>query len=61
VISVIFGVYLVVAPGTGVLAVLWLIGFYAIFAGVLYVAEGLRHRQADRKASPEKSGSVPAS
>ena len=57
VISIIFGVYLVVAPGPGVLAVLWLIGFYAIFAGVLYVAQGLRLRQDDRKSSSETTGS----
>ncbi len=57
VISIIFGVYLVVAPGPGVLAVLWLIGLYAIFAGVLYVAEGFRHRQDDRKSSSETTGS----
>jgi uncharacterized membrane protein HdeD (DUF308 family) len=42
VLSVVFGVLLIAAPQTGVLAVLWLIGFYAIFAGLLSVAFGLR-------------------
>ena len=44
VISVLFGVLLVAAPGAGVLAVLWLIGYYAIFAGILAIAFGLRLR-----------------
>ena len=40
-----FGAFLLVAPpATGVLAVLWLIAYYAIFAGVMYVAIGLRLR-----------------
>jgi uncharacterized membrane protein HdeD (DUF308 family) len=44
VVSVIFGVLLIAAPGDGVLAVLWLIGFYSIFAGVTAIAFGLRLR-----------------
>ena len=44
VVSVIFGVLLIAAPGDGVLAVLWLIGFYAIFAGITAIAFGLRLR-----------------
>ena len=44
IVSVLFGVLLIAAPGDGVLAVLWLIGFYAIFAGILAIAFGLRLR-----------------
>jgi uncharacterized membrane protein HdeD (DUF308 family) len=44
VVSVIFGMLLIAAPGEGVLAVLWLIGFYAIFVGVSAIAFGLRLR-----------------
>jgi uncharacterized membrane protein HdeD (DUF308 family) len=44
VISVAFGVYLIASPGDGVLAVLWLIGLYAIFAGILSIAFGLKLR-----------------
>jgi len=44
VVSVVFGVLLIAAPGDGVLAVLWLIGFYAIFAGIMAIAFGLRLR-----------------
>jgi uncharacterized membrane protein HdeD (DUF308 family) len=42
VVSVVFGVLLISQPNTGVLAVLWLIGFYAIFAGILSIAFGIQ-------------------
>jgi uncharacterized membrane protein HdeD (DUF308 family) len=41
-LSVAFGVLLLVQPGAGALAVAWLIGWYAILAGCLYVALALR-------------------
>ena len=44
IVSVVFGVLLIAAPGDGVLAVLWLIGYYAIFAGIMAIAFGLRLR-----------------
>ncbi len=53
VISIAFGAFLVVAPGTGVLAVLWLIGFYAIFAGVMYLAMGIRLRGLASRTSSQ--------
>jgi uncharacterized membrane protein HdeD (DUF308 family) len=62
VISVIFGAFLIVAPGSGVLAVLWVIGYYAIFAGVMYLAMALRLRgMANRASAPAAGGaSVPS-
>ena len=44
IVSVVFGAYLIVAPGDGAFAVLFVIGFYALFAGVMSVAIGLRLR-----------------
>jgi uncharacterized membrane protein HdeD (DUF308 family) len=44
IVSIVFGAFLIVAPGDGALAVVYLIGFYALFAGVMYVAIGLRLR-----------------
>jgi uncharacterized membrane protein HdeD (DUF308 family) len=41
-LSVAFGVILLVQPGVGALAVVWLIGWYAILAGCLYVALAFR-------------------
>ena len=35
-ISIVFGVLLIAAPSDGVLAVLWLVGFYLISAGVTH-------------------------
>lgn len=40
--SIIFGVLLVLDPGAGALAVVWLIGVYAIVFGGLLIALGLR-------------------
>jgi uncharacterized membrane protein HdeD (DUF308 family) len=44
VVAVAFGLLLIMSPGEGVLSVLWLIGFYAIFAGVMYIAMGFSLR-----------------
>ena len=51
--SIAFGVLLVLFPGAGALAVVWLIGAYAIVAGVLWLllAWRLRERQHARQAS----------
>jgi uncharacterized membrane protein HdeD (DUF308 family) len=62
VISVIFGAFLIVAPGDGVYAVLWVIGYYALFAGIMYIAAGLRLRGVHEKLQPldkALSGSQP--
>ena len=50
-VSVAFGIYLLVSPGTGVLAVLFVIGYYAIFSGILYLAMGLRLRSLGAKGA----------
>ena len=42
VLSIILGVLLFSSPGAGLLAWAWLIGFYAIVYGVLYIAAGIR-------------------
>jgi uncharacterized membrane protein HdeD (DUF308 family) len=52
VVSVVFGAFLIVYPGDGVLAVLFLIGYYAIFAGVTYLALGFRLRKVDKALHP---------
>jgi uncharacterized membrane protein HdeD (DUF308 family) len=44
IVSIAFGAYLLVVPTDGALALVYLIGFYALFAGVMYVAMGLRLR-----------------
>jgi uncharacterized membrane protein HdeD (DUF308 family) len=42
VLSIVFGLLLVIAPGAGVLAVLWWIGSFAVVAGVLMIILGFR-------------------
>jgi uncharacterized membrane protein HdeD (DUF308 family) len=49
IISVLFGIALVINPVGGALAVVWLIGAYAIAFGVLLIALGFRLRGAAKK------------
>jgi uncharacterized membrane protein HdeD (DUF308 family) len=42
IISVLFGVAMMVAPGAGALALVWVIGIYAVIIGVLLVALSIR-------------------
>jgi uncharacterized membrane protein HdeD (DUF308 family) len=50
VLSVLFGVLLLLNPGTGALAVVWIIGAYAIVFGVLLLALGFKLRGLERAA-----------
>jgi uncharacterized membrane protein HdeD (DUF308 family) len=43
-VSVLVGAYLILLPGDGALALLWVIGIYAIFAGLMYLMVGWRLR-----------------
>jgi uncharacterized membrane protein HdeD (DUF308 family) len=61
VVSIIFGAFLIVYPGDGVLAVLFLIGYYAIFAGVTYLVLGFRLRQVNKTLHIEPSSRTAAS
>ena len=53
IVSVVFGTYLIVAPGDGALAVIYVIGFYALFAGFTYVAMGLQLRGLNKTLNAE--------
>jgi uncharacterized membrane protein HdeD (DUF308 family) len=48
VLSVIFGVLLAVLPGPGILALVWLIGAYAVVSGVLLIVLAFRVRNRVR-------------
>lgn len=50
-ISVVFGVILMAQPGVGALALLWLIGTYAIIFGVLFVILAFKARSFARQAT----------
>ena len=43
-LSIIFGVLMLINPGAGALAVIWVIGAYAILFGVLLIALGVKLR-----------------
>ncbi len=47
-LSIAFGVILMVQPGAGALAVAWMIAWYAIFFGCLYIALAFQLRQYKR-------------
>jgi len=44
ILSVVFGVVIAVAPGTGALAMVWVIAAFAIFFGIMLIAFGYRVR-----------------
>jgi uncharacterized membrane protein HdeD (DUF308 family) len=61
VLSIVFGALLLLSPGTGALALLWMIGTYAIVFGLLLGALGLRLHSWGRAAGrPLPSDGAPA-
>jgi len=44
VLSIIFGVILFIHPGAGLLAILWLVGIYAIIFGILFIVRAFQMR-----------------
>lgn len=52
VVSILFGGFVLIAPGAGALAVLWIIGVYAIAFGLLLVGLSLRLRKHRHAALP---------
>lgn len=49
--SVIFGISLAIWPGAGALAILWTIGAYAVFFGILLLVLGFRLRSWNQRSS----------
>ena len=62
-ISIVFGLYIIIFPGVGILSVLWLIAFFAIAFGVSLIALGWRLRgifqQAQRQNEYAERGMRP--
>jgi len=57
ILSLVFGAVLFLFPGAGALTVVWIIGAYAIFFGILLVALGLRLRSWRGYAAWSRAGS----
>jgi uncharacterized membrane protein HdeD (DUF308 family) len=51
VLSVIFGLILLASPGAGALALVWLIGLYAILYGITLIALAWRVRELGERSS----------
>lgn len=54
--SIIFGLLLVIFPGTGALAVIWLIAAYAIIFGIILLGLALRVRGIQHTTGPTAPG-----
>jgi len=57
IVSILFGVMLITRPGVGALAMMWLIGAFAVFHGFLLVALSFRLRAVKQLSA--LSGSLP--
>jgi uncharacterized membrane protein HdeD (DUF308 family) len=53
IISIFFGAFVLISPGAGALALVWLIALQSIAIGVLFTIIGLRVRSAERTLRPE--------
>ena len=53
-LSIIFGVILIVRPGTGLLTVLWLVGVFAIVFGLSLIVYAFQVRSRTRTLAPAK-------
>ncbi len=51
-VSILFGVLMFLQPGAGALAVIWLIGSFAIFFGILLIALGFRLKGLASRVAP---------
>jgi uncharacterized membrane protein HdeD (DUF308 family) len=54
-VSILFGLFLLVLPGAGVLALVWWIAGYALFRGVMLVALAFRLRRHGRQQTAPKA------
>ena len=52
IVSLLFGALVLAAPGSGALAMVWLISLYAVLTGVLLLGQGLRIRRAANDHAP---------
>lgn len=60
VLNVIFGIVLLVWPAPGILALVWLVGIFALVGGLTLVGWAFRVRALARKATPPAVGNAAA-
>jgi len=60
ILSIIFGIMLFVSPGAGALSIVWAIGFYAIFFGIMEIVFAFRLRGLGRELEPKQTSTSKA-
>jgi uncharacterized membrane protein HdeD (DUF308 family) len=55
-LAIVFGVLLVLFPGSGALAITWLIGWFAMFSGVVHLTFAWRLRELDTQLDRAVAG-----
>jgi uncharacterized membrane protein HdeD (DUF308 family) len=60
-LSIIFGALVIAQPGAGALTVVFLIGFYAILAGITQISLGVRLRSLGQSLAPRAQSAPSAS
>jgi uncharacterized membrane protein HdeD (DUF308 family) len=61
ILSILFGLFIIIFPGAGALSILWLIAGYALIFGVLMIMLGLWLRTWRPPSSSPTSGNTPTS
>ena len=59
-LSIIFGILLFVSPSAGALGIVWAIGFYAIFFGIMEIVFAFRLRGLGRELEPKQTSTAHA-
>jgi uncharacterized membrane protein HdeD (DUF308 family) len=61
-VSILFGLFVLLFPGPGALALVWLIGAYAIASGIVLIALAIRlfQRHRDRAGAPGRGAATAA-
>jgi uncharacterized membrane protein HdeD (DUF308 family) len=58
ILSIVFGVLLMITPGPGALVITWMIGWYAVFFGATLLALAWRFRRVETAISSPQRGRV---
>ena len=59
-LSIFFGILLFVSPSAGALGIVWAIGFYAIFFGIMEIVFAFRLRGLGRELEPKQTSAAHA-
>ena len=52
IIAILFGILLLAHPGAGIVAIAWLIGFYAVMFGILLIIFGMKAKKFQKEVEP---------